>query len=329
MSLAPERFTTTPPLEPGAASRPYRSPDYGGRFGFAFFHGLIRLFGVKPAYAWLACFVTPYYVLVRASARRTASYYLKHRFPGDGPLRRLWRTAVHFYKFGQVLIDQGVMGILGRERFHVDFPRQRELYDLARSGRGLVLLTSHIGSWQAAMANMDALDVPVSFQFQLEEHTAGRHFFDLAGQRGQFRFVSPAGFLGGVVELTQALRQGECIAVMGDRAFGARTRPARFLGAEAWFPAIPYHLALRTGAGIAALLTVRTGERSYRIEFFNLRQPPLDPALDHDAAMAELQRRYVAALEGWLDKYPYMWFNFFDIWDHVLEKNSKAEVAAS
>ena len=81
-----------------------------------------RCFGVKPAYAFLSLLM-PYYVLIRASARKGAAPYLKHRFPGDSPLRRLWRTAVYFYKFGQVLIDQGVMGLLGRERFHVDFPR--------------------------------------------------------------------------------------------------------------------------------------------------------------------------------------------------------------
>lgn len=310
MTLAPEN-----PMNeiPETGKRKYRSPNYGGRFGFAFFHWLIRLFGVKPAYAWLACIV-PYYAVLRPSARRSASHYLKHRFPGDGALRRVARTALYFYKFGQVLIDQGVMGILGRERFRVEFPRQQELYDLARSGRGLILLTTHAGSWQSAMANMDALDVPVHFQFQLEEHTTGRHFFDLAGERAKFRIVSPSGFLGGVVELTQALRQGECVAVMGDRAFGARTRPMRFLGETAWFPAIPYHLALRTGAEIVALLTVRTGERSHRIDYVNLREAALAPALTHEEAMDELLRRYVAVVESHLEKQPYMWFNFFDIW---------------
>lgn len=307
----------TPPTETSLTQSDLaarRSPDYGGRFGHAFFHGLIRWVGVRPAYAWLAL-VVPYYVLLRPAARATAAPFLRRRFPADGPLRRLWRTAVHFYKFGQVLIDQSVMGILGRDRFSVDFPRRRELYDLARSGRGLVLLTTHIGSWEAAMANMDALERPIHFQFQEERHTAGRHFFDLAGQRERFRIIPPSGFLGGVVELTQALRGGDCVAVMGDRAFGgARTAAVPFLGAPAWFPVIPYHLALRTDAELVALLAVRTGARSYRIDFVNLREPPLPAGLTHEQALAELLRRYAALLEQCLEKDPYMWFNFFDIW---------------
>ena len=194
------------------------------------------------------------------------------------------------------------------------FPGERELYDLARTGRGLVLLTTHAGAWEPAMAQMDALDVTVHFQFQLEEHTAGRHFFDLAGQQSRFRIVSPSGFLGGVVELTQALRQGDCVAMMGDRAFGARTASVPFLGEPAFFPAIPYHLALRTGAEIVALLTVRTGERSYLIETFNLREGAPLENLTHEEAIRECLRRYADRLEGYLEKHPYMWFNFFDIW---------------
>lgn len=309
--MSQEDTTTT--AKPAETPRPYRSPNYGGRFGFAWFHYLIRFCGVKPAYAFLALLV-PYYVLLRSGARRTASFYLTHRFPGDGPLRRLGRCAVHFFKFGQVLIDQSVMGILGRDKFTVDFPGERELYGLARRGRGLVLLTTHAGAWQAAMAQMDSLDVPVHFQFQLEEHTAGRHFFDLAGQRGRFHIVSPTGFLGGVVELTQALRHGDCVAMMGDRAFGARTATTLFLGEPASFPVIPYHLALRTGAEIVALLTVRTGERSYRIEMHNLRQGAPLEGLAHEEAIRECLRRYVAALEAFLEKNPLMWFNFLDLW---------------
>ena len=292
---------------------PRRSPNYGGRFGFGFFHWLIRLLGVRAAYVWLA-FVAPYFVLLRPSARRSASHYLKRRFPGRGPIWHFFTAIRYFYRFGQVLIDQGVIGIRGTNALRVDFPLERDLYQRAHKGRGLVLLTSHVGGWQSAMACMRFLDLPVHFQFKREAHTEGRHFFDLAGQSDAFRIVDPSGFLGGMVQMTNALSAGECVSLMGDRAWGARTLKTPFLGQPAAFPISPYHLAVVTGAGLVALLTVRTGKLSYRIESLCLTDGLDRDSLSRDEAIAELLRRYALFLERFLEKHPLMWFNFFDFW---------------
>jgi predicted LPLAT superfamily acyltransferase len=298
-----------------------QSPDYGGNIGHAIFHAVLRLLGVVPAYFLLAL-VAPYYVLVRGSARRSAAPYLKRRFPGQSPIRRFFTTVAYFYRFGQALIDQAAMGVLGPERFHVDFPDEEALYRRARKGKGLILLTSHAGSWQTAMANMRCLDVPVHFQFNDEDHTAGRHFFDLAGERGAFRIISPTAFLGGMVEMTHALTAGECVSVMGDRAFGGHTREALFLGERAAFPIAAYHLAATTGADLVVLLTHRIGRLAYRIESHCITDSPLagkmpasqDTALPREEAIEMLLGRYVGLLERYVAEHPFMWFNFFDFW---------------
>jgi predicted LPLAT superfamily acyltransferase len=290
-----------------------RSPDYGNRIGHAIFYGLIRWLGVTPAY-WLLALIVPYYVLCRPSARRSAEAYLGRRFPGQGALRRFWTTTRYFYRFGQVLIDQSALGILGRDRFKVEFPRERELYELAQQRRGLVLLTTHAGSWHAAMGSMGHLGVPVHFQLRLAQDAPGRHFFELSGERDQFRIISPEGFLGGVVELTHALQEGECISMMGDRAWGAKTRRMRFLGEEASFPVIPYQLALRTGAELVALLAVRTGKMACRIEMTRLTDQGASIPASREEALDALLGRYVRCVERYLDKYPFMWFNYFDLW---------------
>jgi predicted LPLAT superfamily acyltransferase len=306
---------TVNPVEVGAPLRDGRgaSPNYGGKLGFGFFHVLIRLLGVRAAYVWLG-FVVPYYVLLRPSARRSASHYLRRRFPARGPAWRFFATIRYFFRFGQVLIDQGVVGIRGMDALRVEFPDERELYDRAHQRKGLVLLTSHVGGWQSAMACMRFLELPVHFQFRREAHTEGRHFFDLAGLSGAFRIVDPAGFLGGMVQMTGALAAGECVSVMGDRAWGARTLATPFLGAPAAFPISAYHLATVTGADLVALLTVRTGPLTYRIESRCLTDGLDRAALSREEAIAELLRRYAAFLESYLEKHPFMWFNFFDFW---------------
>ncbi len=287
--------------------------DYGGHPGHAIFHWWIRWLGVGPSYV-LLLLVVPYYVIFRPTVRRATSFYLRRRFPGQSRLRLLPKTIRHINAFARILIDHAAMGILGPERFAVAFSDAEELYRLAGSGKGLVLLTTHAGCWRSAMANMGALEVPIHFQFELEGHTAGRHFFELAGQANRFHLVSPAGFLGGMVELANALHAGECVAVMGDRAWGGKTQTATFLGDSAPFPISGYHLALATGAEVVVLLTARVGKCAYRIEHTCITEGLDREALSREEAITELLRRYVACLEDYLDRYPFMWFNFFDFW---------------
>lgn len=291
----------------------YRSPDYGGRSGYAILHWWIRRLGVWPAYL-LCTLIVPYYIVFRPSARRAVGPYLRHRHRGRSAGWRLIETVRHYFAFAQVLIDQAAMGLLGRSRDSVSFDGANALRELVHEGRGVVLVTSHVGNWQTSMAEMSDLGVPVHFQLQLDEHTHGRHFFELAGEQDRFRIVSPRGFLGGMVELTNALQAGECVAVMGDRAWGGKTREISFLDEPAPFPVSPFHLAVRTGADLVVLLTARTGRRASRVEHTVLTGDAALAAMPREQAVAGLMRRYVACLEDYVARHPRMWFNFFDFW---------------
>ncbi len=287
-------------------------PNYGNRAGFAIFHLLIRALGPIPAYLLLA-FIVPYYLLLRTGARLSASFYLRHRFPGLGGVRLFMTTAYYIYQFGKVLIDQAAMGILKKERFTIDVRGGEVLQRLSKEKRGIVLLTTHAGNWQAAMANMNRIEKRVHLLFNLAG-IEGRHFFDLAGQRDRFHFIPPGGFLGGMVEATNALNAGEVVAIMGDRAFGAKTIEMEFLGEKAPFPMMPYYLVAATGANLVVLLTVRTGALSFSVEARCISGEEDWTQMPREAAVKALMGRYVACLEEYVEKYPYMWFNFFDFW---------------
>lgn len=296
-------------------------PNYGNRVGFAIFHFLIRTVGPVPAYLALA-FVVPYYLLLRTSARLSASFYLRRRFPGFGVIRRFFATAYYIYQFGKVLIDQAAMGILDKERFTIDERGAEVLRRLAKEKRGIVLLTTHAGNWQTAMAHMNMIGKKVHLLFNLAG-SEGRHFFDLAGQRDRFHFIPPGGFLGGMVEATNALNAGEVVAIMGDRAFGAKTIEMEFLGEKAAFPMMPYYLVAATGANLVVLLTARTGPLSFIVEAKCLSGEEDWTQMPREAAVKALMARYVASLEEYVEKYPYMWFNFFDFWK--TENGNKAK----
>ena len=296
------------------------SPKYGTRLGHWFFYIVLKWFGPLLAYFMLS-FVVPYYVFVLKRPRKEASYYLKRMFPKDNRLRRLLRIYQHIYYLGLSLIDQAAIGILGREKFYIDFPDRNQLYELSKSAKGIVLLTSHIGNWQTSMAVVDDMDKPVNFLLRLEDHVADRYFFNLSGNDKSIKIINPTTFMGGLVQVTQVLQRGETVCIMGDRAWGARTMAYKFLGEKAFFPITPYHLVTANGSDLVVLLTARTGKLAFRIRYIHFPFEDMDlKGKSKEEKINYLLGKYVAILETWIKEYPYMWFNFFDFWDVNKEK---------
>lgn len=287
--------------------------NYGSKLGYGIFHALIRYLGPTPAYI-LLILILPYYLLFRPSAKRSAYYYLKRRFPGRGSLVYFFLATKHLYEFGKVLIDQAAIGILKNDSFAVKFHNGGEFYALAQQKSGMVLLTSHVGNWQTAMATMGHIERKVNLLFEVRADE-GLHFFDLANKREKFNFIPPTGFMGGLVEATNALNAGEIVSIMGDRAWGARTSKAKFLGEDAEFPVTPYYLVAATGADLVVLFTVRTGKMSFEMEARHVSAGTDWTKLSRDEAVAVLLSSYVEFLEEYLTKYPFMWFNFLNFWN--------------
>ncbi len=296
------------------------SPKYGTRLGHWLFYAVLKWFGPLPAYIMLA-FVVPYYVFVLKRPRREASYYLKRMFPKDNNFRRALRTYQHIYHLGLCLIDQAAMGIMGREKFDIDFQDREKLYELSKSTRGIVLLTSHVGNWQTSMAVVDDMDKPVNFLLRLEDHVADRYFFNLSGNDKSIKIIDPTTFMGGLIQVTQVLQRGETVSIMGDRAWGARTMEYDFLDKKALFPITPYHLVTANGSDLVILLTARTGKLAFRIKYIHFPYVDMDlKDKSKEEKINYLLGKYVAVLESWINKYPYMWFNFFNFWDVNKEK---------
>jgi predicted LPLAT superfamily acyltransferase len=293
-------------------SDPEKTPRYGHRPGHRIFHWVIRCFGVGPAYAVLVP-VIAYYAFLRPSAIRAAAPYLRRRFPDRGRFARRRLTYHYYYQFGLALVDQAAAGILGPDRLRIDFPDDPEMRRLDAEGRGLVFITSHVGVWQRAISVMEFMRRPVYLHLRRE---AASESMGLTGFEGaSLHIVSPDDFLGGVPELSSALAHGNMVAVMGDRGFGsAACAKVGFLGEEAPFPLLPFHLALTTESDLVVFLTSRTGRMRFRLRAHILRLGPEWREMDRREARIRLLRRYVGLLEEHLRDYPFSWFNFFDFW---------------
>ncbi|MFA5514732.1 MAG: lysophospholipid acyltransferase family protein [Desulfuromonadales bacterium] len=300
-----------PAAERGSAG--WSSRSVGSRLQHRIFYLLIGLGGRRPAYA-LLYLVVLYYVLFRPSLRRRSYPYLRRRFPRQPP--RLVDSFRMSLALGQVLVDRATVGILGPAALRVGLEGRKELIDLVAEGRGLILMTAHVGCWQVAMSAFDFLQAPVNLLLQREDGDIDRHYFEHAGIESPYRIIDPRGFLGGTLEMIAALKRGEVLSVMGDRMLGNDRNgiEADFLGAPVRFPYSAYKLASATGAPVAILLSAKTGPDVYALRLCSVLRVPA--GLGRKAAdFAPFAARFAEILEQYCGEHPYQFFNFFDLWE--------------
>ncbi|MEW5775080.1 MAG: lysophospholipid acyltransferase family protein [Thermodesulfobacteriota bacterium] len=299
-----------------SAARPvagWSSRSLAGPWRHRFFYAAIRLGGRRAAYPFLWP-VALAYALAPGVARRCRPYHGR-MFPGDGPVRGLARRFRHFLEFGRVLVDRAAAGILGSLDVEIR-PEDRDLLrSLAARGRGVVLVTAHVGCWQGVLAILGDAGRRVGVLARRDPGDVDRHAHEHAGGEAPFFFIDPAGPFGGALEVLATLKAGGLVCMMGDRAFGSdrNTLAARFLGGEARTPFGPYYFASAAGAPLAVVLSRRTGPGRVRLWVAQAMDVP--PGLGRDGeAYAGFAADYMRRVEGAVREAPYQYFNFYDVW---------------
>ncbi len=156
-----------------------------------------------------------------------------------------------------------------------------------RSGRGVIVLSAHVGNWEWGAAWLAARGARVHVVARPHGDARVDAFFDERRRRWGIERLTGASVW---TRAAAALRRGECLAVMGDRPALGPTRSACGWAAS---------LARRTGAVIVPALVVRTGPGRYAACF----EPPLDPDEARAGGFARVLERYVT-------RYPEQWCAF-------------------
>lgn len=173
-------------------------------------------------------------------------------------------------------------------------------------GRGVILLTAHLGNWELAGRLLALRVARPTHVLVAAEADPGVGRFLRAGP-APVRFVTRSEPTTGVTLLT-ALRRNEIVAMQGDRALGTRGDVAvDFFGAPAPFPLGPFVLARAAASPLVPAFCVLGGDRRYTI---TVGEPI---RVEPDAERAALVR-WVCALEEMVRRHPEQWFNFYDVW---------------
>lgn len=180
------------------------------------------------------------------------------------------------------------------------------------AGKGLIVWTAHLGNPEFASRLLELHGRPVNVARVVEDKPAEKLLRDRMANQ-QLRIVDLRDGPRATIELLQALRRNEIVAIQGDRVYHPRHgADIPFFSQPATFPLGPFLLSQVSGAPVLPGFVVRRGWLRYRVL---LGEPILPSACDDgDSGQRAGLCKAVRFLETTLPVHYDQWVNFFDFW---------------
>ncbi len=192
---------------------------------------------------------------------------------------------------------------------------RENLVEVARRGRGGVILMSHLGSFEIAAAAFQKYRLKLLLIMgEKEAKQVARDQREAMKARGIHIQVAAAGeefpFAG--VEAIQFVREGGFVSVAGDLVWTEqRSRlPVTLFGHEVSLTTGPHLLALISNAPLFTMFTFRSEKGKYLIIMSPPREVKASSRSERGAALQASAQAYANALEEMVRQHPFQWYIF-------------------
>lgn len=297
----------------------HRIPEAGTVVGLRLIAWIARLAGRRVA-GWVLYVVAFYYALLRGAARRASRSYLAR----VGSPSTFLDVVRHIHTFARVSLDRLFL-LTGRVGgFEFEHPDHDALEQVASSGRGVLLLGAHLGSFEVMRTRAARFKIPihvvVDFTNAERVNAVLRSFAPTIDMRLISLGADPVATM---LSIRAAIERGELVAILGDRQPRTsaerskatnRVVTAPFLGADAAFPAGPWLLAHTLRCPVYFVAGLYHRPNRYTLHFKLLADEVRLHRQARAASLAGYAKTYAAMLETFVRSAPYNWFNFFDFW---------------
>jgi predicted LPLAT superfamily acyltransferase len=286
--------------------------ERGSGLGLHIVFTCYRLLGERAAQLLLYPIVG-YFFLTGSSARAASIAYLRrvHALSCDVRAAPGWRESFrHMLAFAQSGLDKLTAWMGGMDSCRVIFPNRAEFDHLIASGRGAVLIGSHLGNIEMARALATEAQRAIVNAVVYTDH---------AQRFNQILSNANAGFNTNLIQvshlgpdtaimLKEKVDRGELLVIVGDR-----TSEANFLGHPAPFAQGPFILSSLLDCPVYLLFCLREGE-GYHIYFEHFADRIELPRRERRQCLQSYIQQYAQRLEAHCLQAPYQWFNFYDFW---------------
>ena len=248
-------------------------------------------------------------------ARPRLEYNLKVACPELTPLELRKLSWLNFRNHAKAYADLMLLPRMKveamRPLLHVGQKELDYLEQARASGKGVMVVSCHMGSYEVVSAIWSATLAPVSlFAEELEPRALFEWYRDTRARLGIS--VLPL-HLGGLRKVTQALQEQEMVVTAIDRDITGTGQMMPFFGRHAPIPLGPAALSLRLGTPLLPVCVFRLPDDTYDVE----GAPPVFANSTGDAKADEVRvtQELLMHIEGFIRRHPEQWHVPHRIWE--------------
>lgn len=262
----------------------------------------------------IAAVTAAVFLLILKSERRAVTANLR-QITGARGARLTWKVYRVFYSFCDLIVSYCFVPQASHaELLSMLADADRGAATINRclaAGNGVIMWTAHLGNPEFASRLLEMHGRRVHVARVVENTPAEVMLRDLMSNE-RLKIVDLSAGVPAALELLQALRRNEIVAIQGDRLYQRFAAEAPFFSAPARFPLGPFLLSQTSGAPVVPGFVVRESWLRYRV-LIGEPIPPLSTG-DREADLKAGLETAVRFLERVLTTYHDQWLNFFEFW---------------
>lgn len=267
--------------------------------------------------------VVAYFFLTHAQARRASRQYLARARPfaqraGAGDLSpsgyNVWR---HFWHYAVANMDM-FAAWHDPTAVRLEFPKRERFAAALQEGRGLLLLSAHLGNLELTRALATQLTgLKINALVYTRHAEKSNQVLEEINEAYTLRLIQVSEIgTDTAVMLRDKIQAGEVVVIVGDRtpvSAGSQVVRAEFLGQTALFAVGPYVLAHVLECPVYLFFCVEEDGR-YVVHLEPFAERIHLQRRERREALKGLVAHYAARLADYTARYPLQWYNFYDFW---------------
>ena len=277
--------------------------------GYKIFVFLLEKFGVQAAYL-LLYFVSFYYFIFSHKTSKPILYFYNKRL-GFSKLKSIRFLYKNYFTLGQTLIDKVALLAKVKTNFTYNFDGKNNLEEIVKNGKGGLLLSAHVGNWEAAGQMLEHINTKVNIvMYDGEDANIKKYLDSVTGER-TFKIIYVKNDLSHIFEIKNALAANEIVCIHADRFLaGNKTIQTDFCGENAQFPYGPFLLSLKMDTPTVFVYAFKETNKHYHfysspLHYYSKKDGDTEQTVLND---------FKIDLENKIKLYPEQWFNYHDFY---------------
>jgi predicted LPLAT superfamily acyltransferase len=288
----------------------WQGKSKGQPWGYRIFVGILKRWGVIPAYLLLR-FVAFYYLLFSFRSSKFALTFFRKKI-GYGLGKSLIKLYQNYFLLGQSIIDKVVVMSGIPNKFSFNFDGEDHLREIVALQRGGLLLSAHLGNWEIAGHLLKRLDTRINIVMFDGEHRQIKEYITAVTGKRNVNVILIKNDLSHIYAISDAFRNNELVCMHADRFIeGNKTLTSEFLGEAARFPMGPFVLAARFKVPVSFVFAMKETPSHYHFFASEIKDYT---HLSKEMLMQEMLIDFVGEMERMVEKYPEQWYNYYNFW---------------